>query len=194
VTKPQQILLAANRALADQSNEAAVTEVSSVIIPTIDVLSLSERLFVLSVTHTMAGVAFLTFRHGPVPRGELWTYLEMGMLGGNVAEEWHQTIKYTPTGAAERDIHIQNVLIGTNMVHPVSLLRNLESLGAAAGGYNSARPLVLFPGQTMFLESNTTIAAGQTVRLDANYKISDAPQETFENNNNAANFSIVETP
>lgn len=193
MTKPTKLLERTNLALQDQTNEAAVVDVTNFIQPVFDTQVFQDRLVTLGVTHTMVGLQELVFRHGPVPRNEVWTYTEIGLLTGAVAEEWHQTIEYQLSGdAGVRSIHIQNILIGANTVHPGSLLRNLESLGAAAGGYSSDRPLVLWPGQTMHIESNTNIAIGQVVRLDLNYRISDSPQDRFISNDNAANFVILE--
>ncbi len=192
MTKPQALLNRANRALADQTNDRAVLEVAEFIQPVFDVMTLDDRLVTLGFTHTMAALEILEFRHGPVPRGELWTYTEMSLRTGSAPIEWHQAIEYTLSGdATAREIHIQNVLVGANIVHPASLLRNLESLGAANGGYSSDRNLVLWPGQTMLLASNVDIAAAQVIRFDFNYRISDSPQQRFESNDQT-NIAVVE--
>jgi len=192
VSKPQQLLQAANRALGDTRSEQAVTEVAGFIQPTFDVRALDDRLVTLGFSHTMAVGAEVDIRHGPVPEGELWTYTEMSLKTGSSAEEWHMAIEYILAGdSTAREIHLQNVKVGANTVHPASLLRNLESLGAANGGYTSDRHLVLWPGQTFLLASLDNITAGRVIDFDCNYRISDAQQQRFESNDNAANLVLT---
>lgn len=192
MTKPQALLARANNALQDQTSDIAVSDVAGFIQPVFDVMTLDDRLRTLGFTHVMVGTEILEFRHGPVPRAEIWTYTEMSLRTGSAPIEWHQAIEYTLSGdASAREIHIQNILVGANIVHPASLLRNLESLGAANGGYSSDRSLRLWPGQTMLLASNVDIAAAQTIRFDFNYRVSDSPQNLFESNDNS-NVAVVE--
>jgi len=192
MTKPQALLNRANRALADQTNDAAVIDVAGFIQPVFDVMSLDDRLVTLGFSHTLVVGKEVDIRHGPVPRGEIWTYTEMSLFTGTSAEEWHMSIEYILSGdSAVRRIHLQNIKVGADTVHPASLLRNLESLGAASGGYNSDRPLVLWPGQTLSVESLDNITAGRTVRFDANYRISESPVQRFETNDNDANIVLT---
>lgn len=193
MTRPQELLDRTNLALADQTSDPAVVDVTNFIQPVFDTRVFQDRLVTLGLTHVMVATEILSIVHGPVPRNEIWTYTEISLRTGSVAEEWHQAIRYQLSGDATlRDIHIQNILIGANVVHPGSFLRNLESLGAAAGGYSSDRNLVLWPGQSMLIESNTDVGITQTIRLDLNYRISKSPQERFVTNDNAANLAVSE--
>jgi len=190
--RPQELLDRTNLALQDQTNKPAVLNVTDFIQPVFETRQFQDVLVTLGVTHTMAVGAEIDIHHGPVPRNEIWTYTEMSLFTGSSAEEWHMSILYTLSGdSAQRRIHLQNILVGADTVHPASLLRNLESLGAANGGYTSDRVLVLWPGQTFALESQDNITAGRIVRFDANYKISKSPQEQFISNDNAANIVIT---
>jgi len=183
MTKPAQLLSRANRVLADDTNEPAVVDVTNFIQPVVDVLRLDTDLFVLSFNHVMAAALTLIFRVGPVPRAEVWDFLELGMSGTGAGPfQWQTQLEWdTPLG-------LRRLLVNeatTESGGPIDLLRASNNVGGAGPSHISDRSLLVYPGMTLAIHGLTAQAIGDLTRFDFTFKKSVANAPLFQINDNA---------
>jgi len=191
VTKPQNLLLRANRALADQSNEPAVLSVSDFVQPVAEVGRLDDDLFQLFTRDTMTGAVQYRLVHGPVPRGFEWIYEELNVVQeGGAVHDYLVTARWLDTSGA--DVHL-------NLAKATALMgvddANMVRLGGDSilgpNTYSSVRPFRLYPGTFLNIESTTVMAIADIVRILISYRQRVSSQERFRQNDNAANLVIT---
>lgn len=189
MTKPQKILSAANRVLADQTNQEAVTEVAEFIQPVFDVAELEELLFSLESVSTLTGAVNWEFLHGPVPRGFEWIYEEINVtkLVG-AATSVNSAIRFV------NDTGTHHIVIGraASLTGPdeVNFVR-MDGAPASPNPFASHRPIVAYPGQFLFLRGTTAGAIGDSFRVLINYRQVGSTVNRFRNNDNAENVVVV---
>ncbi len=175
MTKPQDILLAANRVLRDQTAEAATVEVQDIIVPTFDILRLDAEPRVFDSGHVMIGIFRLSLTHGVVPLGEVWEYEELFMNYVGTATETFTLDLLTSTGNVPLRITEANNLLATGR-NSIDLLRHLGH-NLSENARPSTRRLRIYPGMSLQLTSVTALAAGDTVDFSGIYNRLPAPKQ-----------------
>jgi len=190
VTKPAALLGRANRALADQTNEQAVIDVTNFIQPVVDVFALDNDLFVLSFDYTMIAALKPRFKWGPVPRAEIWDVQEFALddkAGGPFGYE----ARLVFDGGPLADRHLTITKGGAANQAPMNILRSFQDTGNTPPSYGSDRPLQMYPGMFLEIKGLTNHAIGDIICLNATYKKRVANEPGFGVNNNA-NIAVVE--
>jgi len=191
LTKPQELLIAANRALADQTNEAAALEVSDVIVPTFDVFELDSDPRFFRAAHTMLGIFRLVIRHASVPVGEIWEYEEIWMnYVGTATESFQLQVVPNLAGTTAEAINFGTNLLAAGQ-NNIDLLRSIGT-NTAENGRNSNRPFRLYPGMNLQLESNTALAVGDVVDFSGLYNRIAAPRQNAPVNELSTRMTEIE--
>jgi len=189
MTKPQKILDAANRVLADQTNDQAVTEVAEFVQPVFDVNLLETLVFSLASVSVMTGAVAWQFLHGPVPRGFEWHYEEI-----NVTKLVGAATSVISALRFESVIGQQHLVIGraASLTGPdeVNILR-MDGAPASPNPFASHRPVIAYPGQSLFMQGTSASAIGDSFRVLINYRQVASTNEKYRNNVNADNLVIT---
>jgi len=193
MTKPFPLLQAAGLLLEDATNAVATKDVAEFIQPTVDVLRLADEPRELAAGFLMTGALTYRFRHGPVRQGEVWEYLEMTLLCAVKPAASNFTCRVImannlgnyPVGTAQ--------LVGVGAF--VNFLRAKNTLPGAAvdqRGVESSRPLKLYPGEILEIESDAALAAADTVFIAGVYVRQSSPTPAIKVNDNADNVVTEE--
>jgi len=193
MTKPFNLLRAAGVLLADSTNAVATEAVAPFIQPVIDVLRLADEPRELSAGFLITGALTYRFRHGPVRQSEVWEYEEMTLFCGTI------------TGTANFNMRVILASnIGTYFVASANLvnsgasanfMRSKNTLAGAAvdqRGVSSDRPLRLYPGEILEIESDLPMTAADSITISGLYVRKSAPQPDVALNNNADNVVVEE--
>jgi len=182
VTKPQKLLVAANRVLADQSNDQAVFDVAEFIQPVFDVNVLEELLFSLESVSTMTGAVVWNWLHGPVPRGFEWRYEEINVTALVGTRSVISAIRFVnDQGTHHIVIGRGQSLVGADDVN----LTRMDGDPAGPNVYASHRPVIAYPGQFLFLQGVGASAIADSFRVLINYRQVPSTVNRFRNNDNA---------